>query len=76
MSASLQEKNGNDVHLVHDTDPEAGEVSISTVPEIEYVTGWRFVAVGIAIVMSMFLVRSRQLCRTSVMSKISNDEIT
>ncbi|KAF4615571.1 hypothetical protein G7Y89_g15301 [Cudoniella acicularis] len=33
---------------------EEAEVAIST-PEIEYLTGWRFVAVGIAIVLSMFL---------------------
>ncbi len=36
---------------------EVGEANSPSRQEVEYVTGWRFVAVGIAIVLSMFLVR-------------------
>lgn len=33
-----------------------GIEAFAATPEVEYVTGYRFVAVGVAIVMSMFLV--------------------
>lgn len=46
-------------------DGNAGHGQLSAKNEVEYVTGWRFIAIAIAIVLSMFLVRScsHECCR-------------
>lgn len=50
-----EKKGDNSQSMTIDT--ELGEANSPPRQEVEYVTGWRFVAVGIAIVLSMFLVR-------------------
>ena len=52
-----EEKRGDNSHQSMTINAEIGEANSPPRQEVEYVTGWRFVAVGIAIVLSMFLVR-------------------
>ena len=52
-----EEKSGDKSHQSMPINAGIGKANNPPRQEVEYVTGWRFVAVGIAIVLSMFLVR-------------------
>ena len=57
MSSTNEEKNDSHVSQTLHIASDGGDNSQSAVVKVEHVTGWRFVAVGVAIVLSMFLVR-------------------
>lgn len=53
--ADVAQNNGNAGQSTNAEGESGGDGNV-VVKEMDYVTGWRFVAVGIAIVLSMFLV--------------------
>lgn len=53
-SVSDTEKPGGVLNEIIDTSGDITDTDNTVVEEVEYVTGWRFAAVDIAIVLSMF----------------------